>query len=253
MNRAAIALVATVATFALAAPASAQYVDRDDSARFEDDFQEDEFMINFRGHALVVPGFVLNWFWEEHENHWTKGKTNFAWGGELTWRRRGEFELGLGVDWVDLRMPDGWWQDKQEPRSEADWTQVELQMLSIQFFTRWFWDVQDWLSPFVGVGLGPGIIFGDILKYNPSAGSTCRSALQSGDFPPPDDQCLDDEGQPDATQFDAGQVEETVPPLVPVLAVGAGLRFNIADYGMIKIEMGFQDYFYLGAGAGVQW
>lgn len=252
MNKSLAAFGTVLALSALAAPASAQYVDRDDSARFEEEFDTDEYMVNGRFSAIVVPGFILNWFWGEHENHWTKGKTNFAYGGELTWRRRGEFEIGLGVEWADIRTPDGWWQDKDEPRVEADWTEVNLQLLNVTFFTRWFWDVQEWFSPYLGVGIGPGIVFGEILKYNPTGGSTCRQELQAGDFPPPS--CLDENGEPLLdSQFDAPEEESSVPPLVPVLALAGGLRFNIADYGMFKLEVGFQDYFYASAGLGVQW
>lgn len=244
------ALCIAVGLFACASNASAQYVDRDDSARFEEDFQKDEFMINVRSHALVVPGFILNWFWAQHKNHWSDGKKNFAYGGEFTWRRRGEFEIGLGVDWADLRMTDGWWQDKDDPVSGNDWTTQQLQLLSIQFFTRWFWNVAEWFSPFVGVGLGPGIIFGKVTKYNPSPGTQCRTELDAGTYPPP---CSADGSVNLSSDFDAGVVEKSVPPVVPILAFGGGARFNIAKYGMIKLEVGFQDYFYAGLGLGVQW
>ncbi len=250
MNKTTLALTLALGTFAVSPDADAQYVDRDESARFEEDFQQDEFMVNARGHALVIPGFILNLFWKEHENHWANGKTNFAWGGEFTWRRKGEYEIGLSVDWADLRTSDGWWQDKDDPPSGADWTTQEIQLLSVQFFSRWFWNVSEWFSPFVGVGLGPGIIFGEVTKYNPSPGSACRAELDAGQFPPP---CSADGNVDLASDFDNGIVEKSVPPVVPVVGFGGGARFNIAKHGMIKIELGFQDYFYAGLGAGVQW
>ena len=243
--------MAFLAAFALHTPAaSAQYVDRDDNARFEEDFVKDEFMINARTHALFVPGFVLNWFWSEHANHWSNGKTNFAFGGEFSWRRKGEYELGLAVDWADMKMTDDWWQDKDDPVSGADWTEQKLTLLSITFFSRWFWNVAEWFSPFIGVGLGPGIVLGEVTKYNPRQGSQCRQQLDAGTFPPP---CSADGNVDLANDFESGVVEEDVPPVVPVLAFGGGVRFNIAKYGMIKLELGFQNYFYGGIGAGVQW
>lgn len=249
MNKHTAALVIALASLTAASDATAQYVDRDDSARFEEDYEQDEFMINARGHALVIPGFMLDWIWSEHANHWSNGKSNFAWGGEFTWRRNGEYEIGLAVDWADLRMTPDWWQDNDDPPAGADWTTQELQLVSIQFFTRWFWDINEWFSPFVGVGLGPGILLGKVTKYNPSPGSECRSQLDAGTFPPP---CSADGVDLDSG-FDAGNEETTIPPVVPVVAFGGGARFNIAKYGMLKIELGFQDYFYAGLGAGVQW
>ena len=244
-------------TFALAVfvpfGASAQYVDRDDSARFEEDFDDDEFVIAARSRAIIVPGFALNWFLEEHENHWSKGQKNFAFGGEAMWRRAGEYEIGVAVDWANLSMPAGWWQDRNEPRNEADWTEVDLKLVSVVFISRWFWDVQEWLSPFVGVSIGPGIVLGAVTKYNPAAGSDCRAALNADVFPP-DDACLDEDGNPQLqTDFEPGERETAIPPIVPVLGVTGGLRFNFATHGLFKIEVGFQDYFFAGLGLGVQW
>lgn len=232
--------------------ATAQYVDRDDSARFEEEFDDEEFSVAFRFRGIIVPGFILNWFLEEHENHWTKGQKNFAYGGEAIWRRAGEYEIGVAVDWADLSMPAGWWQDLNEPRDEADWTEVDLKLLSVVFISRWFWKVQPWLHPYLGVSIGPGIVFGEVLKYNPSAGTACRAELEGGTFPP--EACLDENGDPLLeSAFDAPEPEDTIPPIVPVLGFVGGLRFNFLDYGLFKLEVGFQDYFFLGAGLGVQW
>lgn len=242
------ALAAVLLCTMFSAQASAQYVDRDESARFEDDKKSNEYMFNLRGHAIVIPGFVLSWFWQEHANHWSSGHPNFAWGGEFTWRRNGEYELGVAVDWADLSMPAEWWLDHNDPLDDADWTTQELKLLSIHFFSRWFWDVEPWFSPFIGLGIGPGIVLGKVTRYNPSPSSQCRRELASGQFPPP---CTAD-GADTSSGFDDGKVEG-VPPVVPVIAFGGGVRFNIKEVGMLKLEVGFQDYFYAGLGLGAQW
>lgn len=231
--------------------ATAQYVDRDDSARFEDELDDEEFMIAARFRAILVPGFALNWFLDEHENMWTKGTTNFSWGGEAIWRRAKEYEIGVAVDYADLSMPDGWWLDRGEPPHEADWTTVDLKLLSVTFETRWFWRPQPWLSPYLGVSIGPGFVLGEVRKRNPGPGTDCRAALEAGTFDP--DECRDASGEIDLDKFEAGERETTIPPIVPVLGAVAGLRFNVADYVAIKVEMGFQDYFFLGLGLGAQW
>ena len=247
-----IAAVLFVALMLVPALAGAQYVDRDDSARFEEEFDDEEFSVAGRFRAIVVPGFILNWFLEEHENHWSRGQKNFAVGGEAIWRRANEYEIGVAVDWANLAMPDGWWQDRNEPRNEADWTLVDLKLLSVVFISRWFWKPQPWLHPYFGVSIGPGIVFGNVLKHNPSAGTSCRAELEQGIFPPPS--CADENGDIQLeANFDAPEREDTIPPVVPVLGVTGGLRFNFLDYGLFKIEVGFQDYFFAGAGLGVQW
>ena len=98
------------------------------------------------------------------------------------------------------------------------------------------------------MGLGPGIILGAVTKYNPVPGSDCRQQLDAGDFPPACTDTVDT-----SSGFDAGIKEKSVPPVVPILGVGGGVRFNIAKYGVLKLEVGFQDYFYAGGGVGVQW
>lgn len=231
--------------------ATAQYVDRDDSARFEEEFDDEEFMIAGRFRAILIPGFALSWFLDEHENMWTKGQTNFSWGGEAIWRRANEYEIGVAVDYADLSMPDGWWLDRGEPVDEADWTMVDLKLLSVTFVSRWFWRPQPWLSPYLGVSVGPGFVLGEVLKRNPAPGSDCRAALEGGTFDP--DECRDDGGDIDLDDFEAAEREDTIPPVLPVLGAVAGLRFNVADYVAIKVEAGFQDYFFLGTGLGVQW
>ncbi len=232
--------------------AAAQYVDRDDSARFEEEFDDEGVMIAGRFRAIIIPGFMLNWFLDEHENHWTKGQTNFSYGGEAVWRRANEYEIGVAVDYANLSMPDGWWLDKNETVDEADWTFVDMKLLSVTFLSRWFWRPEPWLSPYLGVSIGPGFVLGEVLKHNPRAGTDCRAALDAGEFPP--EECNDADGEIDLeNDFDSPQKEETIPPIVPVLGAVAGLRFNIAEYIAFKLEFGFQDYFYLGTGLGVQW
>lgn len=246
------ACLAFVAICAVASPAFAQYVDRDDSARFDEDLDKDQFSVEARTAVIDVPGFVLGWFFDHHENQWTKGQKNFAYGAEFTWKRHHQFEIGVGVDWADLRMPDGFWLKNGDAMSEADWTKVTIQMLSVTFFTRRSWEVNQWFSPYLGASIGPGIVFGKVLKYNPSPGTQCRSQLSAGSFAPPP--CFDSNGKPKlSSQFDAPVREKGVPPIAPVLGLSGGLKFTFAKHGMFKIEAGLRDYLFAGIGLGVTW
>jgi len=148
-------------------------------------------------------------------------------------------------------MPSQFWLEKDKAPVEADYTTVDMQLLSVAFTTYWFWNVQKWLSPYVGGGIGPGIVFGEILKYNPAPGTQCRADASAGTVGA--DSCYGDDGKPDLSNDYEAPEKEKIPPVLPVINLSAGLRFNIARYGVLKLEVGFQDYFYSGAAVGVQW
>lgn len=234
----------------LSIPAFAQYVDRDDSVRFEDEFNNDEFMIAGRFRAIGIPSFVWDFWYDQHANHWS-GQNNFSYGGEFVWRKHGSLEIGFAIDYADISMPSEFWLENGKAAVDQDWTQFDLQILSAVFFTQWYWNPQPWISPFVGVGLGPALVLGDVTEYNPRNGSPCRTEAAKGVFS--SDQCLE-KGEPNLDRdFDPGEKETAIPPVIPMLQFGGGVRFNIAKHGMLKLEMGFQDYFYFGGGLGFQW
>lgn len=229
--------------------AHAQYVDRDDSARFEDEFDENDFMIIGRARMVAVPGFMLDIGFDRHENHWSEGQTNLSYGGEFSWRRMNEFEYSFAVDYADLSMPDGFWLESGDPAAEADWTEVDLQILSVVFSIYWIWDVEPWFTPFLGGGIGPAFLLGDYTKYNPSTGSQCRSDLSAGEEEPAS--CFAADGDIDDAQFDNPQPED-LPPILPIINVTGGLRFNLGKYAVLKLELGIHSYPYVGMGLGAQ-
>jgi hypothetical protein len=249
MRRFFICFAALLSLVIVVPTASAQYVDRDDSARFDDEFDENDFMIVARSRAVVVPGFLLDIGFDRRQSHWSDGQQNYSFGGEFSWRRMDQFEYSLGVDYADLSMADGFWLESGDAADEADWTTVDLQVLSVVFSIYWIWDVEPWFTPFVGGGIGPAFLLGDYTKRNPSAGSQCRAGLASGDETP--DACFNADGSINEGQFDAPQPED-LPPVLPIINITGGVRFNIGDYAVLKLETGFYSYFYAGAGVGVQ-
>jgi len=248
VNKISSFLIAAMLSLAVSSVAQAQYVDRDDMARFESELKRDEFMTVARFRAIMLPPFLLGLFFDEHANNWQDGTTNFAYGVEFSWRRGEDFEIGLAVDYADLSMPGQFWLASGDPPEESDWTVVDASMLSLVISSYWFWNVEEWFTPYVGGGIGPGIILGDVLKYNPRVGSPCR---QSGVYNPPG--CLGEDGKPNLeAHFDPAEKED-IPPVIPVLSLTAGARFNIKKHGVLKVEFGFQNYLFAGISAGGQW
>ncbi|MFU8807351.1 MAG: hypothetical protein ACNA8W_26315 [Bradymonadaceae bacterium] len=238
-------------TFAATA-ASAQYVDRDDNVRFAEEFKTDEFMVMARVRAVTVPGFIMGIWFDEHARHWTEGQRNLSYGAEFIWRKDREYEFSVAVDYADLSMPEGFWLESGKTARSSEWTTVDMQIVSLVFSAYWFWDIQPWFSPFVGGGLGPGLILGDITKAKPRRDSSCYNQLEGAPdvFSAPE--CFN-AGEPDHSQFENPVVEDRVPIVIPMLNATVGTRFNIGRHGVLKIETGFYSYFYAGMSIGAQW
>ena len=237
--------------------ASGQHGDVSDEVRFQDELNPNEFMITGRVRAVRIPDFALNIFWDEHASHWSEGQRNMSYGGEFVWRRGNDFELGVAFDYADLSMPGAFWKEDGENAGAAEYTEIDMQIYSIVFSAYWFWDVQPWFTPYLGGGIGPGFIGGDVVRYDPQPNSACESGLGGDEYFAPREECFVD-GDPnagprdDAIDESSRDVEDEVPPVVPMINLTAGLRFNIADYGVLKLETGIYPYLFAGLGFGAQ-
>lgn len=223
--------------------ASAQYVDRDDNVRFEEDFDKDEFMLTARFRTVALPSFMLGLFYDEHMNNWSEGKTNFAYGAEFTWRNP-DLEVGFSVEYADLTMADGYWRASDDPVEESQWTQFDIKFLSFVVATYWYWDVSPWFAPYVGGGIGPGFVIGEATKYSANDNSGCRSDRS---------QCFGPDGEPLLEAEFNEPEEEDIPFVLPVLNLTGGMRFTIEDHFVIKLELGFHNYLFAGLNLGGQW
>lgn len=240
--------VALFAVFALPDVAQAQDIAFEESG-------DNEFMITPRMRAVAVPGFILDIWFEEHANHW-EDRTNFSYGLDFVWRKVGDFEISTAIDYADLGMNDAMWQEKGDSAQSAELTEVDLQFLSLTAAGYWYWDVEPWFSPYVGGGLGAGLVLGDIVTYEPQEGGDCYGGLggsgNSGSFAPPS--CFEgDGGDFDRDEFEPPEIEDSVPGVLPVVNLSGGARFNIGENVVAKLELGFQNYFFGGLALGGQW
>lgn len=257
-------LLVGVAAFVLALSAAATaaadqrddetgYRDNTEDVRFEDDTSKNEYQVVGRFRGVGLPGFALDAIWERHSGNWTGGQSNFAYGLEFVWRKVGAFEMSVAAEYANLRMPEDWWLQNGDPTSAAELTRFDLGLASLVFSGYWYWDVAPWFSPYLGGGLGPGIVLGNLTYFDPNNESSCQNDLGSsggGGFG--GDPCFRDGGEPNTDQM-TREVEDEIWPVVPVVNLTTGARFNIMEHGVVKLEFGFYDYLYAGISAGGQW
>lgn len=246
-------VVVVVSVLSIPSLAAAQYGDITDEVRFEEELNPNEFMITGHMRAITVPDFALGLFFDEHSSTWSEGQKNFSFGGEFIWRRGSDFELGIGFDHANLSMTDALWNESDDPPEDAEWTEVDLQITSVAVSAYWFWDLTSWLTPFVGGGIGPGFVHDNVRRYGARPGSACEEALAEDDDRPPEE-CMDN-GDPDDQQFDVDDPDTSpgLPPVVPVVNLTTGLRFNLGSNGVLKLEAGLHPYAFTGLGLGAQW
>ncbi len=233
-----------------ASPAAAQMA----SSSFESSMSSNEFMLTGHFRAIHVPDFAVGLFQDEHGSTWDGDNQNFSYGGQFTWRRGSDFELGVGFDFADYSTPDGFWLESgEDPQEEARWVESDRQAFSVMVTAYWFWDLTSWLSPYVGGGIGPGFIVDNSQRYRPRQGSACAEGLGHGaDFAPA--ACFDDRGDPDPDQIDLDSPidESSLPSTLPMVNLTSGLRLNMGR-GVLRLEAGIQPHLFAGAGLGLQW
>jgi hypothetical protein len=208
--------------------------------------------VNFRGRYMFVPNSILDIWYERHE------------GGEDGAPERPNvraYTLGLEfvvkdkqangifyLEYISSVMKEGYWDDRDNPPIFTDGSYVVPEQLGlVAFGANYAYDLKatNWLSFLFGAGIGLGIKTGQLVEWEPGEPENLSNAdntdADCGRTSPAYDRrndCGDD-----------GAVR--VPPVVPIVDVNIGVRFNISDRANIRIEGGLHDLPYLGGAAGI--
>jgi opacity protein-like surface antigen len=216
--------------------------------------RDDESQIVGRVRVVGVPNVALGAMYDYHASSWQDGEPSLAYGVEFLWRKVDAFELSAALEYADLGMTGSYWKRSDAKAIGSDWVEFDLAMASAVFSGYWYWDATDWLSPYIGGGLGVGYVLGEATTYNPRPGSECERALRSGGGAFPPSACrLGSTPPSQSDQLAEGRPEDDVWQFVPVVNVTMGLRFNIRRRGVVKLEGGLYDYWFVGLSGGVQW
>lgn len=210
-----------------------------------------EYGFQFYGGVIGTADFALDALFDVHPNHWRNGSRNYTLGGEFFFRKRRSSALSVGLHYTDLGTETHWWVRNNKPRGDAKWTENNLQTLTAAFGFETIapLDRRERLQFFFNIHLGLSFVLGDFvqtevdescLSVPPDAENGGAADFRAGGS------CLP---TPDAPALDPSTRDSSVlPPVLPSVGLGLGLRYMIADRVQIGVETGFRDVYFYGTG-----
>lgn len=190
---------------------------------------------------IYMPDFILDDFFARHPSHWD-GRSNMAFGLEYVLRQVDVWEFRTSVLWANLGMPSTYWLETGKEADTADFTHFNLSVLSVEAAFFGTWDIIPQIGIFYGGGVWLGGMLGEVSKAN---------ILQD---------CVDTEVE-DAPWREAYarcptdgvfETETAVPPVVGMAIASAGVRFELAEHFVARLEGGFKGWFFGGLSIGGQ-
>lgn len=199
-----------------------------------------QYGLGVRARYVTIPNFMLEWFLA----HATSMQSFTAVGAEVV-RRRGNFDLVVGLEYDAIAPQEGLYQEKgdslvacgpptgDESQCPDFVTGEDLALLGADISFLWHLKVHPLVQLRYGAGIGIGVVLGEVEQHD----RVCPSETSLGD--------LDD---PKACR-DIMQVKNAdIPPVVPIVNLLVGARFQLHDQISLNIEGGFRDMFFFGGG-----
>ncbi len=239
-----------------------EYGTGDEGRSSTDPFEDPHEAYYFVGafyRQIFIPQFLLNLFTD------LSSGSNFpAFGAELTYRKDG-FDI-VGSLWLARPEGNGPFRANGDPLQDTEIVVTDLWTVFISGTFLWSTDITDWFAIEYGVGVGLGIVIGDVYRteayptadggYAPCAGPGNPASAPPGYCGPaatPDSRrmqlCQDGTEQYNCRE---GQWSDggNVPNIVPWLAIPhLALRFKPIKQLMMRVEGGFGLGFFMGASA----
>lgn len=210
--------------------------------------REVQFEIGFRARRVTVPRSLFDiWYNDEDTPGWPlPGQerpfvNGYVYGLEWVFKKR-TTNATVWVDWIDSNMPEGYWDDREEPPITVDGDYIkprgnlgifafgadvayEVDMVRLDMTNRAFG-----MSFLVGGGLGLGVMIGQLDEWSES-----------------------DDNTPAYVQYERGDPatsEKKVPRVYPMVDLNLALRLNFGDRVVLRLEGGLHTLLYYGAALG---
>lgn len=208
-----------------------------------------------RARWISIPKWFLNFFTQANVP-----LSSYHVGAEF-FRRKGDYDLVLGLSYQSMSPPDGNWlgPTPKEASIDTDYVQFRgLGLISFDVALLWHQAFTDWMGMHYGGGIGIGVVTGKMLRT--SSWGNCTKANTgdvskchpSGIYPINEAQLQASEGGIDTPDAPHRFKDNNIPSVIPVLNIILGLDFKLPTIpGMeIRIDGGFFDAFYLGGAIG---
>jgi hypothetical protein len=224
---------------------------------FEDPHEAYYFVGAFYRH-MFIPQFLLNLFTER-----SSGSDFPAFGAEFTYRKDGF--SAIGSLWLARPEGNGPFRANGDPIEDTEWVQTDMWAVFVSGTFLWSTSFTDWFAIEYGVGVGLGVIIGDVYRTEayPTSGPDDGYVACAGPGNPDGRFC-----EPGAVSVPRGQLQcadgmghyncregqwsegGDVPNVVPWLAIPhLGLRFKPIKQLQLKVEGGFGLGFFMGFSA----
>lgn len=211
--------------------------------------------LGFRGRYLNVPRSILDiWFFDKDAPGWIHGDNQrpgvkgYSGGLEFVVKSKVEPDSNSGsngifyVQWLANLTPEGYWDDREEPpnHTDGDFLKPTSNMGMVLIGANYAYELHMvktadtngnfGMSMLVGGGLGAGILVGKLEYWRPEGGTTAIDRHAAG---------LPKDG------------DKAIPPVLPIVDLSLGLRFNFGDRLVLRVEGGLQTMLYGGASLGL--
>lgn len=207
--------------------------------------------VNFRGRYLFLPDSVLDIWYEKHAGETFERPSIGAYALGLEFVIKDKQANGIFyAEYISSLMKEGYWDDRDNPPVYTDGSYIvpeSFGLVAVGADYGYELHATNWLSFLFGAGLGVGIKTGELVEW--------ESGEPEG-TPNPDN--TDQACGPTAAAYeratelgcaDDGPVR--VPPVVPIVDVNVGIRFNFSDRASLRVEGGLHDLIYGGAALGI--
>ncbi len=215
--------------------------------------------VNFRGRYMTVPKGTLDLWSEAHEDdeYPARPEANaYTLGLEFVIKEKS----ANGIFYIEFFKPlieDGYWDDIDHGSPDpldGSWVDFSDEFSFVNIGANYAYELHatPWLSFLFGAGLGMGIKIGTVYEWQPGEdptnpeGNNDNAEVDCGS-----DAAAYDRADPDGynCKYDAELFGDV--PVIPLVDINIGVRFNINDRAAIRLEGGLHDMFYGGAAVGV--
>lgn len=211
---------------------------------------------NFRGRYLFVPDSILDTvLFNEGDTSGHPARPSIqAWSSGVEYVIKKNNTNGIFyVEYLGFLIDDGYWDDREDPAKDTDGSYLVSQGLGfVTLGANYAYELhtnEKWLSFLFGTGLGLSIVTGEMIEWKPGPNATGDTSCSKGGGE------LGDPSNATALErYLAGCGDDgpiAIPPVLPMVDINIGARFNFSDRANLRVELGLHDLIYFGLASGV--